>query len=148
LVPADDAETLVVQCLLRNKNKIVSYKHAGQNSDLDKKGIDIVIEKIIKKFKRPISLDFQIKTSDDETTIGVILPLPDPLPAALAGRLSGRKLGIIEKHRKKHSQVPCILFVGRITGRNKLNKVLDEIWREINKLFRMAAWREFRSKFQ
>lgn len=152
----EDAETLVAQCLENHRKKIIFYERTKQNSTLDKAGIDFVIEMFIKKLGRSLRLNFQVKRSENEDTVGFLLPIPPPenLPAKIAAKLTEAKGKIITKHAKRYPKVKHILFVGRLSYKEKgrlVNnvaqekrraKVLQEIWHEIKKLFHLTAWRE------
>lgn len=154
----EDAETMVAQCLENRRDKIIRYKHAEPNSYLDKSGIDFIIEVFIKRLGRNLRLNFQVKTSENDDTVAFLLPLPENLPAKVAAKLTPVKRAAITKHAKMYPNVKHILFVGKlsykkkgrlinnVTRKKRRARVLQEIWREIKKLFHLTAWREFKAQ--
>jgi hypothetical protein len=60
--------------------------------------------------------------------------LPEPLPPNF--KISVRTLDIINRHSKKHPDVPCIIFVGKAVRGKRKEEILEDIWRELVNIFR------------
>jgi len=112
-----------------------------QGSPLDQGGIDL----LTRIFSYAFWIPLQIKPSDTGETVGLILPLCYPPSPETQKRLTKRMREEIESHLEKHPHVNFIIFVGRSNFRKNNAKpktretVMDDVWREIKKLFRETA---------
>ncbi len=133
--PINVAEDQVEKCFSRRPNLVTALRFA-HNSQPDKDGMDFLAcfkfnddKGVPQHF--PLAMILQVKTSDDAETVGVVLPLKEPISGKLAKRLTFRKIERIHKHQAKHPNVPCILFVGRQENGRQESAILEDIWREI-----------------
>ena len=130
-----ETEVLTEECLRAHAGEVLGYVHFTLKSSDNKRGRDFWIK--LAAFAN--SLCLQVKTSDNTETAGFVLPLPDPLPRE--AKISGRIRNLIDKHFKKHPDVPCIVFVGKpVHGKDKVG-VIEDVWREIKKIFAEAEKR-------
>ncbi len=136
--PINVPEGLVEKCFGRRPDLVTASLFA-HNSRPDKDGIDFLVcfkfkdsEGVPRYF--PLAMLLQVKTSDDAETVGVVLPLREPISEKLAKRLTFRKMERIRKHQAIQPHVSCILFVGRQENGKKEAAILEEIWREIKKM--------------
>lgn len=132
------SEELVERCCAQRESQVKAIR-ANRYRSLDSEGVDFLIFFAIrgnhfgsKYFPLPLTL--QVKTSDDQETVGVVLPLRDPIPEKLAKLLTTRKMGRIHKHYKKHPEIKFMLFVGRPEDGKKEAVLIEEIWRELRRL--------------
>lgn len=148
------ADRLVCLACDRHVDEI-SYLYCKQNSNLDFWGIDIVITrrpfeipefyrenadlqckrkgKNFKRPKYPHVLELQIKLKSGTETIGLILPLDRETEKQI------NKKSVVNKcrnHFKNYPDVPYIIFVGSARAKNSEEKVLADIWRELQKLLK------------
>ncbi len=121
-----------------------------QSSCLDQEGIDCVL----RIFSYPFWLSVQVKPSDTGETVGIVLPLPEPLPPDLEKKITLYVRAEIQEHIRKHPEVIHLLFVGRPNSKRSKQKprsrdmVLDDVYRETKKMFRVTAERVFRKSFK
>lgn len=110
----------------------------------------------------------QVKTSDNEETLAVLLPLsnlsveelPDrisdkvfgellpKLPGRLQKKISRRMLQHLVDHYRKHRNIRWVLFVARVGQRKSENQVKAEIWRETQFIFKILKRRDKARKKQ
>lgn len=135
-----NSEVFVEKCYTQKAPK-VKFIRAISNSQLDEDGVDFLVDFRVKiKSSKadiffPLTMKLQVKIADGEETVGLVLPLEDPLPKSLAKRVSPYMLKHIGKHLKKHPHVNCILFVSRLSSTKSEEQVVEEIWRETKKMF-------------
>jgi hypothetical protein len=125
-----ETEILVEECLRAHQDEVEAFTHFTLKSKDNSRGRDFWIR--LRGFPDPIYL--QVKTSDNTETKGYLLPLPEPLPPNF--KISVRTLDIINRHSKKHPDVPCIIFVGKAVRGKRKEEILEDIWRELVNIFR------------
>ncbi len=76
----------------------------------------------------------QVKTSNNGETVGVVLPIRNPFPPKLAARMSPGMIHRINAHEGGHVTVGNMLFVDAWGSLTNKKWVLEEIWRETNKI--------------
>ena len=126
-----DSEALVEACW-KNRNGKIQFFHNPKNGHGDAHGEDfsgVALEGY--SYSEP----FQIKTSDNGNTVGVVLPLREPLPPKISGRISGTMHAMIAEHFRKHPHVRCMLFVAKPGRHTTEMQILRDIWRETESIF-------------
>lgn len=126
-----DSEVLVETSWKRRGGRI-SFTHNPKNGHGDKQGEDFA----------GVTLQgytfceaFQIKTSDNGNTLGIVLPLHKPLPPDISGKISGWMRAEIEEHLRKHPHVRCMLFVAKPGRHATEEQVIRDIWTETESIF-------------
>ncbi len=129
-----DSEVFVEKCYYQHR---LNFSHSYKHTYLDRIGVDF---KVFNEMSNEV-FDLQVKTSDTGMTIGMVLPILKPLPEGL----TVISKGMLEKaalHFRRHQNVPYIIFVARVGARKTEEMVIDEIWRETERMFfqsRLAA---------
>jgi len=134
-----DAEKLVEACYLAHAKEI-TYIHASKNSNLDWVGIDFIVS------YKPwaIAIKLQVSISSNQTTIGVVQPLPKELPSFLRRRISLAMADKMSDHARKHSD--CFIFVARPESKKDEEAILRDIWRETLNIFKEVRKRRTKKK--
>jgi hypothetical protein len=126
-----DSEGLVERALLR-KSKTVTFIKAIKHDELDRSGKDFIVTSP----KWLISGEaIQVKTSDNRVTLGLVLPIPEPAPSFIDGRISPKMKAMIDEHQRKHSDVRSLLFVAIPNKGVPEEMVMNNIWKEMTRIF-------------
>lgn len=124
-----ETEIFTKRCLEQHPNEVEEFTHHSLRGRENARGRDFTIR--LKSRKE--AMHFQIKTSSNTDTIGLVLPLVeyDKIP-----EVSGRMGHIIIEHVRKHPKELNILFVGKPVHGKSQGEILKDIWREILKIFK------------
>lgn len=148
------SEDLLQRCGDQRPDKFLAVR-TKRCRPLDSEGIDSLIYfkfrtkkdgvSVIECF--PLAMPLQVKTSDDNKTIGLVIPPSGKISEKFAKLFTARKLERIEKHLSKHPHVRFMLFVSRLDGGKTEAAVIEEIWRELKGL-RYYVQRYYIKKFR
>lgn len=126
-----DSETLVEKSWKQRKGSI-SFTHNPKNGHGDAHGEDFS-RVCLHGYK--FCEAFQIKTSDNGATLGLVLPLPHSLPKIVSEKLSAGMLQTIKEHHRKHPHTRCLLFVSKTCKNSTDDEVIRDIWTETRSIF-------------
>lgn len=139
---ASDSEPLVIEALnIKDRGLKACVISAPQNSFLDKEGVDV----LVRIFKYPFWLAIQVKASNTRDTVGLVLPLPGNPSGYLKSVLTPYMVKKAKEHLRKHPHVLHMLFVARSRARpgnlslKRKDEVLDDIWKEIERIFWLTS---------
>ena len=125
-----DAEDLVEYCYRAHK---LPYHHSEQHTPDDRDGIDFIVFS-----PNPGRFELQVKRSDNGETLGLLLPLEEPVPPMMADRLSSKMLEKVRRHARLHPNIRLMLFVAAPTGHRTSQEIIREIWRATKQLMSLA----------
>lgn len=135
-----DSESLVEHCW-KHRNGRIHFTHNPKNGHGDSHGEDF----------SGVSLGgysyceaIQVKTSDNGNTLGIVLPLHEPLPPKISGKISGWMRSVIEAHSRKHPHVRCMLFVAKPGRHATKEQILRDIWTETESIFHQLGRKQHR----
>jgi hypothetical protein len=70
-------------------------------------------------------------TEEHGRVVGLVLPLPDPLPQHLLRQLTSHMIQVAREHQGKYPYVNCLLFISAVTTSEERAKAHKMIWQEI-----------------
>jgi hypothetical protein len=129
-----ETEILVEECLKLHR-KEVEFVHFSLESRANKMGRDFWV----KLRNDEVQMYLQVKTADNTRTAGYVLPLPK---SAENWVISERTRRLMNIHFRKHPDIPCIIFVGKPIHGKRRDRIIEDIWRELMKIFK-----EFKKRY-
>lgn len=124
-----DTERLVQLSWKRYGSGAISFEHNSKNGIGDAMGEDF--SKVYLE-GYTFTVPFQIKTSNNGKTIGLVLPFREQQKERL---LSPEMKNMLKEHQEKHSHVRCLLFVAKPCKMIPEDAILRRVWVETIRIF-------------
>lgn len=124
-----DTEQLVQLSWKRHGSGIISFVHNPKNGIEDAMGEDF---SRVRLEGYAFHVPFQIKTSNNGKTIGLVLPFREQKKERL---LTLEMKNMLKAHQEKHSHVRCLLFVAKPCKMIPEDAILRRVWIETIRIF-------------